>query len=511
MALSKVKKVLLVEDEVIIAIATKNALERFHYDVITAYNPKIALETITDEDSIDLILMDLDLNDEMDGISLSKEILKMKDIPIVFLSSHSSLTFIEKTEQITSYGFIVKNSTVTVIDTSIKMALQLFESKKNLVKELENHRITAEALIRNEEKLATTLNSIGDAVIVTDIHGNITRMNPTSERLTGFSSSEAIGKPLEKIFVIFNVYTKEVVPNPVEVVLKSGQVVGLANHTTLRSKNGKEYQIFDSASPIKEENGKMQGVVLVFSDITEKYEKEEAIRFNENLLSESQRIAKIGSWSFEFESQKLFWSKETYNIYGVDPATFHLTVENYLKFIHPEDLDYVIEKGKSIETGETDGSFTEFRIIKNSGEIRYLRGFADRLPPSVYSQARMVGTVQDITDQKIETDRYRILFENTSDAIFVTDSNFKILDLNESFSNLTGYQKQELIGESVLILIFEDDFYKINYEKFQQAQILGKFESKWKFRTKEGEVINVEIVSYKVTEESRIAIIKKNK
>ncbi|NOZ11223.1 MAG: PAS domain-containing protein [Gammaproteobacteria bacterium] len=124
----------------------------------------------------------------------------------------------------------------------------------------------------NKEKLylSQTLNSIGDAVITTDIKGNVTRMNPVAERLTGWEFEEANGRSLKDVFPIIDATTHEPIKNPVESVMATGKVIYLSNHTTLVSKNGIERQIADSAAPIRDEN-KILGMVLVFNDVTEQY------------------------------------------------------------------------------------------------------------------------------------------------------------------------------------------------------------------------------------------------
>src|SRR6056297_861488 len=132
-------------------------------------------------------------------------------------------------------------------------------------------------LQKRTESLRTTLNSIGDAVISTDLDGNIVRMNPIAEDLTGWTKDEALGSPINEVFNIVNAKTREIVDNPVDKVLEYGKIVGLANHTVLISKDGKEYQIADSGAPIKDQNNNITGVVLVFRDITEKYRNRQKI------------------------------------------------------------------------------------------------------------------------------------------------------------------------------------------------------------------------------------------
>ena len=143
------------------------------------------------------------------------------------------------------------------------------------------------ALTKSEQNLAITLDSIGDAVIVTDPAGRVTRMNPAAERMTGWTLAEAMGHDLPEVFNIINAGTREAVANPVQSVIAHGQVVGLANHTALLARNGKEYQIADSAAPILNATREIVGVVLVFSDVTEKYRLEAALRESSALLTEA--------------------------------------------------------------------------------------------------------------------------------------------------------------------------------------------------------------------------------
>lgn len=119
------------------------------------------------------------------------------------------------------------------------------------------------------EMWRTTLRSIGDAVISTDIAGRVRFMNPIAERLTGWSTAEADGRPLGEVFPISNEESGSIVENPVDKVLRLGAVVGLANHTVLRHRSGTLVPIDDSAAPIRAPDGKLEGVVLVFRDASE--------------------------------------------------------------------------------------------------------------------------------------------------------------------------------------------------------------------------------------------------
>ncbi|MGI5882187.1 MAG: PAS domain S-box protein, partial [Dethiobacteria bacterium] len=138
-----------------------------------------------------------------------------------------------------------------------------------------------EALKKSEENLAVTLRSIGDGVIATDGHGKITRLNPRAEKLTGWPEEEAVGRPLEEVFRIIDAKTGAPAPSPAYHVLKVGKTIRLANDTTLIARNGKKFPIADSAAPIHDDTGKIIGVVIVFSDVTEQYRAREALRESE--------------------------------------------------------------------------------------------------------------------------------------------------------------------------------------------------------------------------------------
>ena len=146
---------------------------------------------------------------------------------------------------------------------------------------------------RQKELLAVTLASIGDGVIVTDPEGRVTFLNGEAERLTGWTSSQAAGQPLISVFRIVNEQTRQPVENPVDKVLRLGTVVGLANHTVLLAKDGREIPIDDSGAPIRQADGPTHGVVLVFRDFTERKAAEEALRESE------ARLASLAAATFE--------------------------------------------------------------------------------------------------------------------------------------------------------------------------------------------------------------------
>ena len=154
-----------------------------------------------------------------------------------------------------------------------------------IIKDITDRKRVELALAAERERLAVTLRSIGDGVISTDIEGRVTLINRVAEALTGWTAEEALGNPLDEVFRIINERTRESCESPVTKVLRTGRVVGLANHTALLARDGTERLIADSGAPIRDPQSQVIGVVLVFRDVTEQYRVEE----------ELQRIDKLDS------------------------------------------------------------------------------------------------------------------------------------------------------------------------------------------------------------------------
>ncbi|MDO8578715.1 MAG: PAS domain-containing protein [Dehalococcoidales bacterium] len=151
-------------------------------------------------------------------------------------------------------------------------------SKTELEKEIEKRKQAEESLKKSEQRWATTLASIGDAVIATDKAGNTAFMNAEAELLTGWTLREASGRPVEEVFHVVNEQTRQVIESPVAKVIRTGQVCGLANHTSLVRKDGTEIPIDDSGAPIISEGGDITGAVLVFRDISRRRKVEDRVR-----------------------------------------------------------------------------------------------------------------------------------------------------------------------------------------------------------------------------------------
>ena len=160
-----------------------------------------------------------------------------------------------------------------------------FETIANMWSIALEDKLKGERVFAEKERLSVTLRSIGDGVIVTDAEGKVIMLNKVAEDLTGWKQEKAIGKPLEKVFVIINEHTRKRCENPFERVINTGGIVGLANDTVVIARDGTERLIADSGAPIKDHTGKIIGVIIVFRDVTEKRKREQELMKMEKLES----------------------------------------------------------------------------------------------------------------------------------------------------------------------------------------------------------------------------------
>ena len=264
-------RIMIVEDELIVADDIQNCLQNLGYSVVATVSSGEQSIKKAQELRPDLVLMDIILKKEMDGIEAAEIIIKNFNIPVIYLTAHSDIATINKAKITEPYGYLLKPFNERDLLTNIEIALY-------------KHKMETE-LKMSEKWLSTTLKSIGDALIATDNLGNIKFMNGIAERITGWTFEQSNGKKLNHVFNIINEKTQKKVQNPVEKVLRNGSAARLENHTVLISKNGNKVPIDDSAAPIKLDNGDIQGVVMVFHDLTEKKKLQEELMKRQKLES----------------------------------------------------------------------------------------------------------------------------------------------------------------------------------------------------------------------------------
>jgi hypothetical protein len=246
--LSKTLKILVVEDERIIAINLKESLESLGYTVpaIAASGEK-AIEKAT-EFRPDLVLMDIWLKGNMDGIEAAQQIWERLKIPTIYVTGHSDQSTVERAKITAPFGYILKPVKEQALYVAIETALQRYE---------------------REQLLSAILRGIGDGVIVTDNEGQIQFLNQVAESLTGWQLAEARDRTLTEVFNIIDEETRQPVGDVLTNVLEQETIIYLEEQILLIPKQGKMIPVADSIAPIKNNNGAIAGAVLVFRDATQ--------------------------------------------------------------------------------------------------------------------------------------------------------------------------------------------------------------------------------------------------
>lgn len=304
-------------------------------------------------------------------------------------------------------------------------------------------------LYESQEEFKTTLYSIGDAVITTNSKGKIKYLNPVAEELTGWDEKSAYGNNLEEVFKIINEDSREKVENPVEKVLREGMIVGLANHTLLISKSGKEIPIADSGAPIKNENNNIVGVVLVFRDQTQERESFNKIKESEEKYRYLFENNPQPMWIFDLQTQVfLEVNKAAIEHYGYSREEF---LNMKVKDIRPTyNKPFALEDVEVTPRGYNPNN--EWPHVKKNGEIIYVELTSHSI---TYNDrpARHV-LIKDITDNKLAREKIlhnnylmKYIIEHDPNAIAVHDKDLNYLYVSDRYMKDYNIEGQDIIGK----------------------------------------------------------------
>jgi len=307
-------------------------------------------------------------------------------------------------------------------------------------------------LKEREQNLAITLDSIGDAVITTDAQGLISRMNPIAEQLTGWTFNEAFQQPLTSVFAIFNANTGEPIASPIDKLLISGEIIHLSNHTTLRARDGQEYQIADSAAPIRNVEGEILGGILVFSDVSEQYNLREQARASqarlEKLFDDMQTMVGIlttdGTVKFVNNTPllvggiqndqvlgKKLWDTPWYESQALSAATIERDVA-----LAATGKSTLSDIQLNAQEGEIWIAFSTHPVFDDSGNV-----------VEVVAEARDISTSKT-AEMALRFSQGRLLRyrDQAPLATIEWDTEHRIVGWNDAAEKLFGYTHTEAVG-----------------------------------------------------------------
>jgi len=497
-------KILIVEDENIVAKDLQKRLMNLGYDIVGIVSTgeeavKKAIATLPD-----LVLMDVRLKGEMDGIEAASALRFQYGIAVVYLSAYADNDTLKRASKTEPFGYILKPFEERELHTTIEMALYRRELERRFKE--------------NENWYGTTLRSIGEAVISTDTQGTIKFMNTAAENLTGWKMSEVLGEDLLKVFRTADKSVKPHITNQVGQILKNKITAVLKNHATLVSRDGKEIPIDENASPIKDELGNIVGVVLVFQDVSERKRVQEALKTSQEYAQSIIESSMDMVIAVDLERKIVEFNKAAERTFGYKKEE---VLGQHINILYADP-----EAGARVNKmlGESGREVAEVWNRRKNGEL-----FPCLLSSAVLQNARgekigFMGMSRDVTDiarsdEKLKTaQEYAQSIVNSSlDMIIAVDKNCNIIEFNKAAEETYGYTLQELLGKNAEILYPNpEECKKIHRTTMEQSRYVAEVVNRRKngeefhsllsssvLRNAKGEMIGVMGVSRDITEKKR--------
>ncbi len=436
MSTEKQKTILLVDDEVVIAMAEKKRLEKYGYKVVLAHSGKEAVATVGKTPGIDLILMDIDLGTGMDGTEAAAIILGQRDLPVVFLSSHTEPAVVEKTEKITSYGYVVKNSSITVLDASIKMAFKLFEAK---IKEQEKEN----ALRESEEKYHTLFREMLDGFalheIICDREGTpvdylFLAVNPALERMTGLKAADLIGHTVLEIMPgterhWIETYGKVALTGEPALFENFAIELGKHFHVTAFRPNPNQF-------------------ACIFADVTEHKRVEASLRESEERYRSILNASPDSIAITDMEGRIIMISPTTLTMFRIEREAVVLG-HFFSDFVAPNDRDRALANVALLSQGTMSG-LGEYQGVRLDGSTVELEVNGEFIRDANGQPRQMLFIIRDISARKRTEALYRLLFEQSPDGIVIIDPvTMRILEFNETAHRQLGYSREDFSNLSI--------------------------------------------------------------
>jgi PAS domain S-box-containing protein len=333
------------------------------------------------------------------------------------------------------------------------------------------------------ERLAAIVDYSNDAIMSNALDGTLTDWNQGAERLFGYAAADVVGKPLSALM------SPELAEKERRMLSRIGRGENVDNfETTWIRKDGTSIFISVAFSPIRDGHGNIIGASKVARDITQRRQAVEILREKEHLLSESQRIAHIGSWIWDLADPegRLVWSDEVYRMYGAEKETFVPTIDSLIQKVLPDDQSALRNWISDCATGKKPADL-EYRVPMADGSIRYFSRRGELEYDAENKPVRITGTTQDISERKHgekllrESDeRFQAMVNGIPQLAWMADADGSVFWYNQRWYEYTGTTPAEMKGWG--------------WQNVLHPEMLAEVMEKWPHAIREGELFDMEIL-----------------
>ena len=435
-------RILVVEDEKIVAADLQQRLRSFGYVVVGIASTGDGAIKATRELSPELILMDITLKGDLDGIQAADIIRKDTDIPVVYVTAHADSKTLERAKITSPFGYILKPFEERDLYTTIEMAVYKHATDRRLQ--------------QNERLLSTTLRSIADGVITTDQQARISYMNPVAESMTGWKLGDALGKTLTEICMLKGFGNGEDIP---------ATAADESRHrwSTLEGRDGRHIVVEQTTASLQAEDGARMGEVVILRDVTERAESETLLRASEERFRRAFENANAGMALLSTDYRFLQVNGALCEILGY--AKEEIVGRPAQDFMPPGDADSSRSTAAAMLRGDLSHQRTEGCYVHKSGrDVRVLLSLTllrDQFGKPEY----FISMVLDVTEQRIAEEELKVqeaffqrLFGSLPEGVVITDQQDGVIDANGKFLEMFGYGPEDVKGRTLDNLVVPPEY-----------------------------------------------------
>jgi PAS domain S-box-containing protein len=434
-----VKTILLVEDEALIALQEIDQLEKAGYKVIHTFTGAGSLEIVDlNPDGIDLILMDIDLGQGMDGTEAGRRILDDHDIPILFLSSHTGREMVRKTEEIVNYGYVVKSSASSVLEASIKTALGLFTARRSERIHDRDRTILKSTLDSQKDLFILSIDKDFNCLYVNEAYQDF-RFRSLGQRIRiGTRLSDA--PPADRFF-------RDSIGYFVRALM--GESLRVVEHY------GIDESSFESTyNPIYDEKGTVMGATSFSTDISERTRVGNTLRKSEEKWRSIVSASPDGIAELSKDGKIVFASPKCFRLIGYDSVE-EVVGESMETFVDRVDQSKARSYLESLFSGKGKKN-AELLLRKKDGSLLFTEMNPEMIKDGESDSENLILVIRDISERKEREqelreshDRYRNLLNAIGEGFCYTDENEIFRMANPSCERIFGVEPRSLIGRSL--------------------------------------------------------------